>query len=180
MEDKFAINNKFVADMDALLGINHSSQYGNIDEAEIRTLLSCPGISIISRCSKPKSTAADIIQKWHNGIYAKIESNTAMYLGLSTSNRSLDSNSLVQDFDSIFDTFLGVSEATTVAILTGLQFPMGRVEKLKNKFEQVVNTMTINTQKPQFTTLQGLSPNIQTSSKQNSSASPRDILLGLL
>lgn len=180
MEDKFAINNKFVADMDALLGINHSSQYGNIDEAEIRTLLSCPGISIISRCSKPKSTAADIIHKWHNGIYAKIESNTAMYLGLSTSNRSLDSNSLVQDFDSIFDTFLGVSEATTVAILTGLQFPMGRVEKLKNKFEQVVNTMTINTQKPQFATLQGLSPSMHTSNKPNSSASPRDILLGLL
>lgn len=180
IEDKFAINNKFVADMDALLGINHSSQYGNIDEAEIRTLLSCPGISVISRCSKPKSMPSDIIQKWHNGIYAKIESNTAMYLGLSTSNRSLDSNTLVKEFEGIFDTFLGVSEATTLAILTGLQFPMGRVEKLKNKFEQVVNTMTINTQKPQFTTLQGLSPNMQASSKPNSSTSPRDILLGLL
>lgn len=180
IEDKFAINNKFVADIDALLGINHSSQYGNIDEAEIRTLLSCPGISVISRCSKPKSTSSDIIQKWHNGIYAKIESNTAMYLGLSTSNRSLDSNTLVKEFEGIFDTFLGVSEATTLAILTGLQLPMGRVEKLKNKFEQVVNTMTINTQKPQFATLQGLAPNIQTTSKPNSSVSPRDILLGLL
>lgn len=179
-EDKFAINNKFVADIDALLCINHSSQYGNIDEAEIRTLLSCPGVSIISRCSKLKSTPADIIQKWHNGIYAKIESNTAMYLGLSTSNRSLDSNSLVQEFDTIFDTFLGVSEATTLAILTGMQFPMGRAEKLKNKFEQVVNTITTNTQRPQFATLQGLTPNIHTPSKPNSSASPRDILLGLL
>ena len=180
VEDKFSINNKFVADIDALLSLNHSSQYGNIDEAEIRTLLSCPGISVISRCSKTKSTVSDIIQKWHNGIYAKIESKTAMYLGLSTSNRSLESETLVKEFDGIFDTFLGISEATSLAILVGLQWPMRKIETYKNKFEQVMNTMSINTQKPQFTTLQGLLPNTHTTIQQKQSSNPRDILLGLL
>ncbi len=180
VEDKFSINNKFVADIDALLSLNHSSQYGNIDEAEIRTLLSCPGISVISRCSKTKSTVSDIIQKWHNGIYAKIESKTAMYLGLSTSNRSLESETLIKEFDGIFDTFLGISEATSLAILVGLQWPMRKIETYKNKFEQVMNTMSINTQKPQFTTLQGLLPNTHTTIQQKQSSNPRDILLGLL
>lgn len=180
VEDKFSINNKFVADIDALLSLNHSSQYGNIDEAEIRTLLSCPGVSVISRCSKTKSTVSDIIQKWHNGIYAKIESKTAMYLGLSTSNRSLESETLVKEFDGIFDTFLGISEATSLAILVGLQWPMRKIETYKNKFEQVMNTMSINTQKPQFTTLQGLPPNTHTTIQQKQSSNPRDILLGLL
>lgn len=180
VEDKFSINNKFVADIDALLSLNHSSQYGNIDEAEIRTLLSCPGISVISRCSKTKSAVSDIIQKWHNGIYAKIESKTAMYLGLSTSNRSLESETLVKEFDGIFDTFLGISEATSLAILVGLQWPMRKIETYKNKFEQVMNTMSINTQKPQFTTLQGPLPNTHTTIQQKQSSNPRDILLGLL
>lgn len=180
VEDKFSINNKFVADIDALLSLNHSSQYGNIDEAEIRTLLSCSGISVISRCSKTKSTVSDILQKWHNGIYTKIESKTAMYLGLSTSNRSLDSEALVKGFDGIFDTFLGVSEATSLAILTGLQWPMKRIEKFKNKFEQVVNTMTTNAHKPQFSALQGL-PSIQSSLTQSKEpTNARDILMGLL
>ena len=180
VEDKFSINNKFVADIDALLSLNHSSQYGNIDEAEIRTLLSCPGVSVISRCSKTKSTVSDIIQKWHNGIYTKIESKTAMYLGLSTSNRSLESETLVKEFDGIFDSFLGVSEATSLAILVGLQWPMKRIEKFKSKFEQVINTMATNTHKPQFSPLQGIS-SISTSTDQpKPSASPRDILMGLL
>ena len=180
VEDKFSINNKFVADIDALLSLNHSSQYGNIDEAEIRTLLSCPGVSVISRCSKTKSTVSDIIQKWHNGIYTKIESKTAMYLGLSTSNRSLESETLVKEFDGIFDSFLGVSEATSLAILVGLQWPMKRIEKFKSKFEQVVNTMATNTHKPQFSPLQGISPISISTTQPKPSASPRDILMGLL
>lgn len=179
VEDKFSINGKFVADMDALLGLNHSSQYGNIDEAEIRTLLSCPGVSVISRCSKTKSTASDIIQRWHNGIYAKLESKTAMYLGLSTSNRSLESETLVGEFDGIFDTFLGISEATSLAILVGLQWPMKKIEQFKYKYDQMVNTIIAHTQKPQFTTLQELSPIVQPSAPKTSN-NPRDILLGLL
>ena len=179
VDDKFSINNKFVADIDALLSINHSSQYGNIDEAEIRTLLSCSGISVISRCSKARSTASDIVQKWHNGIYAKIESKTAMYLGLSCSNKSLDGNSLVKEFDGIFDTFLGVSESTTVAILSGLQWPMRKIEDFKNKYEQVVNTINTNTQKPQFNSLQSLSLTRE-AYKPTTQINPRDILLSLL
>jgi hypothetical protein len=182
VEDKFSINNKFVADIDALLSLNHSSQYGNIDEAEIRTLLSCPGVSIISRCSKTKSTVSDIIQKWHNGIYTKIESKTAMYLGLSTSNRSLESEALVKEFDGIFDTFLGISDATSLAILTGLQWPQKKILSFKNNFEKVVKTINDTNAMQIFETLEplkGLSFTPTTIQPQ-APTSPRDILLGLL
>lgn len=181
VEDKFVINNKFVADIDALLSINHSSQYGNIDEAEIRTILSCPGISVISRCSKARSFVPEIIQGWYNGIYADIESKTAMYLGLSTSNKSIDSNTLIKEFDGVFDTFVGISESTSLAILSGMQWPIKRVERFKNKFESVVHTITTNNiHKPQFETLQGLSQAMQTSKAPTSASDPRSILMGLL
>lgn len=182
VEDKFLINNKFVADIDALLSLNHSSQYGNIDEAEIRTLLSCSGISVISRCSKAKSTASDIIHKWHNGIYAKIESSTAMYLGLSTSNRSLNSETLVSGFGGIFDTFIGISESTSLAILTGLQWPQKRIAQFRIKFEKVVKTINDTNAMQMFEMLEplkGLSF-IPTAIQPQAPTSPRDILLGLL
>lgn len=57
---------------------------------------------------------------------------------------------------------------------------MKKIETYKNKFEQVMNTMSINAQKPRFTSLQGLLPNIHTTTKQQPSANPRGILLCLL
>lgn len=137
-EDKFAINNKFVRDMDAFLSINNCSQMGNLDKSEIKTLLSTPGVAVLSKQSKSKSTVADVIGGIRNGIYADIESKTLMYLGISTSNKSFLITSLEQEFGVPYDTFIGYSEATTVTILTGLQLPIKRIKR----FEDKVNNMS--------------------------------------
>jgi cell division GTPase FtsZ len=180
-EDKFSINQKFVNEFDAFINIKNSSVYGNIDMAERKQILSCPGVSILGRVSKPKSTASDIMHSLYNGIYAKIESKIAYYLGISTSNKSLDINSLTKEFVGIYDVFSGVSEATTIVIISGLQWPMKRIEKFKNKFEETVQNInnTIIQQPPTIQPLQSLSF-VREEFKPTTPINPRDILLGLL
>ena len=180
-EDKFAINQKFVNDFDSFLNLKNSSVYGNIDMAERKQILSCPGIAVIGKNSKTKSTAPEIVQSLHSGIYAKIESKNAYYLGISTSNRSLDINSITKEFIGVYDVFSGISEATTIAIISGLQWPMKRIEKFKNKFEETVQNInnTINHQTPTIQPLQSLSFTRE-ELKPTTLVNPRDILLGLL
>lgn len=180
-EDKFAINQKFVNEFDSFINLKGSSVYGNIDMAERKQILSCPGVSVIGKVSKPKSTASEIMHSLHNGIYAKIESKIAYYLGISTSNKSLDISSLSKEFIGVYDVFSGVSEATTIAIVSGLQWPMKRIGRFKNKFEETVQNInnTIIQQPPAIQPLQSLSF-AREELKPTTPVNPRDILMGLL
>lgn len=180
--DKFVINGRFAKELDAFIGLKNSSIYGNIDVAERKQILSCPGIAAIGKLSKTKSTASEIIQGLYNGIYAEISSKTAMYLGISTSNKSLDTNSITKEFSGIYDVFLGISEATTIAIVSGLQWPMKRIERFKNKFEETAQTInsSMTQQHPDIQPLQGLSIINRRTIQPTATANPRDILLGLL
>ena len=180
-EDKFVINQRFVNEFDTFINLKNSSVYGNIDMAERKQMLSCPGISVIGKLSKAKSIASEIVHSLHNGIYAKIESKNAYYLGVSTSNKSLDINSITKEFVGVYDVFSGISESTTIIIASGLQWPMKRIEKFKNKFEQTVQNInnTIIQQPPTIQPLQGLSFTRE-ELKPTTPINPRDILLGLL
>ena len=180
-EDKFTINQKFVNELDAFINLKNSSVYGNIDMAERKQVLSCPGATVIGKLSKSKSTASDVMNSINNGIYAKIESKTAYYLAISTSNKSLDISSLSKEFVGVYDVFSGISEATTIIVVSGLQWPMKRIERFKNKFEETVKNIsnTIIQQPPTIQPLQGLSfarEELKTATPVN----PRDILLSLL
>jgi len=179
--DKFAINSKFARELDAFICLKNVSMYGNIDKAERKQVLSCPGISVIGKSSKAKSTAPEIVESLHSGIYAEIASKTAYYLAISTSNRSLDTNSISKTFNGIYDVFSGVSESTTIAVVTGLQWPQQRILKFKNKLEETVKTMNDTNFVQDFAPLEplkGLSFTPTTVQPQASSA--RDILLSLM
>ena len=180
-EDRFVINQKFVNEFDAFLNLKNSSVYGNIDMAERKQVLSCPGTTVIGKLSKSKSTASDIMQSINNGIYTKIESKIAYYLAISTSNKSLDISSLSKEFVGVYDVFSGISDATTVTVVAGLQWPMKRIERFKNKFEETVQNInnTIIQQPPTIQPLQSLSFSRE-EFKPATSINPRDILLGLL
>jgi cell division GTPase FtsZ len=180
--DKFAINSRFVCELDSFINLQNSSVHGNIDKAERKQMLSCPGVAVIGKLSKARSTAPEIIEALHNGIYAEIEAKSCYYLGISTSNKSLDTNSIVDSIGGAYDTFLGFSEATTLAIITGLKFPQKKTLSFKNNFEKVVKNINDTNAMQTFEMLEplkGLSftpTNIQ----PQAPTSPRDILLGLL
>lgn len=178
-EDKFAINNKFVRDMDAFLNINNCSQLGNLDKSEIKTLLSTPGVAVLSKQSKPKSTVADIINGVRNGIYADIEAKSVMYIGLSTSNKSFQMTALENEFGTPYDTFVGYSEATSVLMLAGMQFPLQRIKRFEDKVNSMSKVIQANmTMKNSitFNTLNTITP-IQPEIKQSTTPSSRDLLM---
>ena len=181
-EDRFVINQRFVNEFDAFVNIKNSSVYGNIDMAERKQILSCPGAAVIGKISKAKSVASEIVHCLHNGIYAKIESKIAYYLGISTSNKSLDINSITKEFSGIYDVFSGVSDATTIVIVSGLQWPMNRIKNFKNKFEETVQNInnTMMQQPPTIQPLQSLSFVDRQTIQPAVTINPRDILLGLL
>ena len=84
-------------------------------------------------------------------------------------------------FLDVYDVFLGISEATTVTVVAGLQWPMKRIDKFKNKFEETVQNInnTIIQQPPSIQPLQSLSFSRE-EFKPTTAVNPRDILLGLL
>jgi len=177
--DKFTINNKFVCELDSFINIKNSSVYGNIDMAERKQMLSCPNVAVLSKLSKTKSTAPEIIESLYNGIYAEVESKTAYYLGISTSNKSLDINSVVSAIGGVYDTFSGISEATTVSIITGLQFPQKRILKFKNKFEATVKNINGSNFIQDLTPLEPLK-GLSFTREQATPTNPRDLLMMLL
>ena len=177
--DKFIINNKFVCELDSFINLKNSSMYGNIDMAERKQMLSCPGVAVIGKLSKSRSTASEVIESLHNGIYTEIESKTAYYLGISTSNKSLDTNSIVSALGGVYDTFLGISDATTISIVTGLQWPQKRILKFKNKFEEAVKNINSSNFIQDLTPLEPLK-GLSFTREQVAPTSPRDLLMGLL
>lgn len=178
-EDKFAINNKFVRDMDAFLNINNCSQLGNLDKSEIKTLLSTAGVAVLSKQSKSKSTVADIIHGVRNGIYADIETKSVMYVGLSTSNKSLQTTALEKEFGTPYDTFVGYSEATSVLMLAGLQFPLQRIKRFEDKVNSMSKVIQENLSIKNsitFNTLNTITP-VQKEVKPTTAPSSRDLLM---
>ena len=177
--DKFAINSRFARELDGFITLKNTSMYGNIDKAERKQVLSCPGIAVIGKSSKTRSGAPEIIESLHNGIYADIASKTAYYLAISTSNKSLDTNSISKEFSGVYDVFSGISEATSFIVVAGLQFPQQRILKFKNKFEETVKNMNSSNFIQDLTPLEPLK-GLSFTREQVTPTNPRDLLMGLL
>lgn len=137
VEDKFSLNDVFVKDIDNLLNLNNCSKFGNIDKSEIKTMLTTPGLSLITRQSKAKSTAPFIINGLINNIYAKVENKSPVVVGISTTNKSLDFDDIYCEIGYPYDDFRGTSNINTVCIACGYQWPLQRLNMLKEKAQQV-------------------------------------------
>ena len=147
IEDKFALNDIFVKDIDSLLNLNNCSKYGNIDKSEVKTMLSTHGLAVITRQSKAKSTASFIIDGLQHNIYAKIEDKSPVLIGISTTNRSLNMDDIYLETGYPYDDFRGISNTNTLCIACGYALPMKRLEVLKNRAQKIVapsNTPTLS------------------------------------
>jgi cell division GTPase FtsZ len=178
-DDKFAINNKFVCAFDTFVTIKNSSVHGNFDISERKQILSCPGVAVLGKLSKSRSTAPEIIEAIHNGIYTEIEAKSCYYLGVITSNKSLDINSISIQLGGCYDTFLGISEATTIAMASGLQFPKNKILEFKNKFEEAVKNINSSNFIQDLTPLEPLR-GLSFAREKVEPTNPRDLLMGLL
>ena len=180
--DKFAINSRFTRELDAFINLKNLSMYGNIDKAERKQVLSCPGVAVIGKSSKTRSTAPEMVESMYNGIYSEIESKSAYYLAISTSNKSLETNSISKEFSGVYDLFSGISESSSIVVAAGLKFPQQRILKFKNKFEETVKTMNDTNFIQDFAPLEPLKGLSFTPETVQSpvAVNPRDILMSLM
>ena len=137
VENKFLINDLFVKDIDGMLNLNNCSMLGNIDKSEIKTMLTTPGLSLITRQSKAKSTAPFIINGLINNIYVKVENKSPIVVGISTTNRSLNFDDIYCEIGYPYDDFRGVSSVNTLCVACGYQWPMQRLDELKTKAQKI-------------------------------------------
>lgn len=175
-EDKFALNDIFVKDIDALLNLNNCSRFGNIDKSEIKTLLSTHGISVITRQSKAKSAAPFIIQGFFENIYADIEEKSPVVVGISTTNKSLNFDDIYCEIGYPYDDFRGISNTNTLCMASGYPWPLQRLEQLKEKASRIsVQRSALGLSKIGE---QILSPT--TKSTNDTSVNTRDLILNFL
>lgn len=137
IEDKFALNDVFVKDIDNLLTLNNCSKFGNIDKSEIKTMLTTPGLSMMTRQSKAKSTAPFIIDGLINNVYVKVESKSPIIIGISTTNRSLNLDDIYCEIGYPYDDFRGISNTNTLCIACGYKWPTQRLDALKAKAQKI-------------------------------------------
>jgi hypothetical protein len=102
-----------------------------------------------------------------------------MYLALSTSNRSLDITNLTREFQGVYDSYLGISDSTSIAMISGLQFPSKILNKFRIKFEETVKNMNSGNFIQDFAPLEPLK-GLSFTREQVTPTSPRDLLMGLL
>lgn len=176
IEDKFSLNDIFVKDIDNLLTLNNCSKFGNIDKSEIKTMLTTPGLSMITRQSKAKSTAPFIISGLTDNIYAKVETKSPVIVGISTTNRSLDFDDIYCEIGHPYDDFRGISNINTLCIACGYQWPVRRLESLKTKAQKInIQKETLGLSKISGYTLTQV--NTQTSAATTNN---RDLILNFL
>jgi len=138
-EDKLNINSMFVSQFSAFIGLSeHTHVRGNIDQAEIKEMLSTRGATVITKMNKPEKSAdstANLINSFKSGIFAPIESDRVVqYIGLSYSV-PIEMEALCKEMGDPYDIYQGQNDTTTICILCGLSYPYTAIEKMKEKVQ---------------------------------------------
>jgi uncharacterized protein YkvS len=74
---------------------------------------------------------------------------------------------------------MGISDATTIAIASGLQFPKNKIISFKNKFEESVKNINSGNFIQDLTPLEPLK-GLSFTREKVEPTNPRDLLMGLL
>ena len=134
--EKFQVNKDFVDLFGSFIDIpNQQSFRGNIDVAEIKTMLSVRGAAIISKLTKATSDTSRLIQSFSQNIFAPMERNGYIaYLGLSSATQ-LELPAISKEVGLCLDIFQGENAENTVCGLFGLTYPYTELEKMKASIE---------------------------------------------
>ena len=145
--NKLRINEMFFCYLDALLTNDSSSVLGNVDNAEIEELLSTPGMAIISKLGKDKSDTKQLINTFHNNIYAPMENDKVIkYIGLINAGdgRNIQMADVYKEVGSPFDTYMGYESDSTICMLAGLSLPYTKMEEIKGIIDANKETIKRN------------------------------------
>ena len=135
-KNKFSINADFAAIIDKLLTLDSFSKSGNLDEAELLTLLSTSNYIIVTKLGKENTSVANIIKSFTNNIYAPIEKDQVITYKGYILTKPINVSELDAELGVGLDTFVGYGASTTLCILSGLSIPSSRINEIFAKVKQ--------------------------------------------
>ena len=140
--DKMAVNDVFVSLFDSMLEIpSHVSRKGSIDAAEVKKLLKARGCAHISRLYKENSSTPRLCDSFVNGIFAPAEPNGAIKYIAITMASAIDMEIVYKRVGKPIDLFQGYNQSETVCVLSGLSFPVARLDNLKKQIIEDKNEL---------------------------------------
>lgn len=145
--NKMKINDMFFCYLDTMLTCNCNSTMGNVDDAEFEQLLSANGVSIISKLGRDKSDTANLINTFHNNIYAPLETDRVIkYVGLVNmgTGKNINIEDIHTEVGTPLDTYIGYEADYTLCILSGCSFPYEKMENIKEIIESKKDEVTRN------------------------------------
>ncbi len=134
--EKMELNKIFVDSLSAFLEIpkTHKSVKGNIDKAEIMETLSAHGMALVTRNGGKDS--ADVIQAIKGSVFAPVEfDRTVKYITASLAG-NVHMVDLEKAFGTPIDTFQTFNDTETICCISGLTYPLLRLETIYGKVDE--------------------------------------------
>lgn len=142
--EKMDLNGTFVDSLTTFLEIpeTHKSVKGNIDKAEVMETLKAHGMAVIVH-TKGKESAA-IIQAFKENIFAPPESDRAVkYIAASLSG-NVQMTDMERAVGTPIDNFQTFNDRETICCLSGLTYPLARLETVYKKVSENKDTIKKN------------------------------------
>lgn len=142
------LNEKFVNAFDSFVEIpqKYKSENGNIDKAEVFESLNSHGMAIVVRSAK--NDMAELVAQIDSGVFAIPEHDKAVkYISCACSAGIKDFSDIKKAAGNPFDEFRAYSDDEAVLLLSGLSFPLTRINTIHeliiaNK-ESIINSTSI-------------------------------------
>lgn len=142
--EKISLNSEFVEDFCSFLEVpeKHKSVKGNIDKAEVMETLKAHGMALVT--SHKAKESAEIIKAIQNNHYAPIEADRAVkYIAASLSG-NVDMSDLEKAVGTPIDNFQTFNSDKTICCISGLTYPLARLESVYKKVSENKETIKKN------------------------------------
>lgn len=142
--DRLEINQEFASLFTEFLDIpeKHSSVKGNIDRAEIMETLKAHGMSLVIRSSS--GDTAQTIDCFNSNIYAPVEQDRVVKYITASLSGSVTMPELETAVGTPVDNFQTFNDKETICCLSGLTYPLTRLEQIYAKVEANRETIKKN------------------------------------
>lgn len=139
---KLSLNKKFVSNFCSFIEIpeKHKSEAGNIDKAEIKEVLSTPGMAVISVTPRKTNVAQMIEDLEHSPLFAPIDTdlkNRKLKYIASSTIEPLNYGALTQAFGIYYDEYHTFNQEKNIVCLSGLRMPFSTVQAIGNSADSL-------------------------------------------
>lgn len=147
---KLSLNKKFVNSFCSFIEIpeKHKSEAGNIDRAEIKEVLSTPGMAVISVTQRKTNVAQMIEDLEHSQVFAPVDTdlkNRKLKYIASSTVEPLNYEALTQAFGIYYDEYHTFNQDRNIVCLCGLRMPFSTVKDLGDSVDSIADDIAKST-----------------------------------